>query len=168
MLKIKKEKFAEKCEICHKKDLFNPVNNSCGRCEKLIISKSDKGNFIVNWQVDLALLANTLRNFAWQNLESKLMQITRLTLVVLMLLLIFAPIVDQEIQQYYQIASLPMLPYGEGQTEEFPCWTMCGRPYLLIDVQIGVLFSSIVGFLVGILAYYSPENEKAKLISLSR
>lgn len=168
MLKIKKEKFAEKCEICHKKDLFNPVNNSCGRCEKLIISKSDKGKFIVNWQVDLAILANTLRNFAWQNLDNKLMQLTRLTLVVLMLLLIFAPIIDQEIQQYCLRTSLPILPYGEAQTEDFPIWGMCGRPYFLIDVQIGVLFSSVVGFLAGIVAYYSPENEKAKLISLIR
>ncbi|MBN8724963.1 MAG: hypothetical protein J0M03_18635 [Acidobacteria bacterium] len=167
MLKIKKEKFAEKCEICHKKDLFNPVNNSCGRCEKLIISRSDKGKFIVNWQVDLVLLANTLRNFAWQNLDIRSIKIVRLVLFISMLFLIFAPIADQEVQQYYQIASLPM-PDGECQTEDFPIWGMCGRPYLLIDVQIGLLFSSIVGLLVGIVAYYSPENEKAKLISLGR
>lgn len=168
MLKIKKEKFAEKCEICHKKDLFNPVNNSCGRCEKLIISRSDKGSFIVNLQVDLALLANTLRNFAWQNLESKLMQITRLTLVVLMLLLIFAPIVDYQLQQHYVATCLPALPYGEGQTEEFT--NVCGANYTttLADVQVSLLFTSVIGIFIGLGAYYSPENEKAKLISLGR
>lgn len=167
MLKIKKEKFAEKCEICHKKDLFNPVNNSCGRCEKLIISRSDKGKFIVNWQVDLVLLANTLRNFAWQNLDIRSIKIVRLVLFISMLFLIFAPIADQEVQQYYQIASLPM-PDGECQTEDFTM--VCGRNYIttVADVQLVLLFTSVIGIFIGLVAYYSPENEKAKLISLGR
>jgi hypothetical protein len=51
-LKIKKNLFAERCEICHKADLFDPKTTYCERCtpnnlELLALNEKDKINNIV-------------------------------------------------------------------------------------------------------------------------
>lgn len=35
LLKVKRETFANRCEICHKADLFDPINNICLRCAEI-------------------------------------------------------------------------------------------------------------------------------------
>ena len=81
-IKVKKESLAKRCEICHQSDYFDPEKDLCARCKKLTITKSDKDVFIVNWKIDLTLLANSLRNFAWQNFDSGTMKATRRVLVI--------------------------------------------------------------------------------------
>lgn len=34
LLKVKRETLATRCEICHKADLFDPINNLCLRCSE--------------------------------------------------------------------------------------------------------------------------------------
>jgi len=52
-IKIKAESFPERCEICHQIDCFDPVKNSCSRCNNLVcdntttFSKSDMNSVIL-------------------------------------------------------------------------------------------------------------------------
>jgi hypothetical protein len=41
-IKIIESKSPERCEICHQADLFDPIVNSCKRCENLIVYESSK------------------------------------------------------------------------------------------------------------------------------
>lgn len=124
-LKIKKQSLATRCEICHKSDHFDREKSSCSRCEKLIITKSDKGHFIINWHIDLRVLSNTLRNFTWQNIDSRVMKCIRLVLGVGIILSIIMLFVDYQIASSIDEYYIPPLP--GSQTEGFTKWGLtCG------------------------------------------
>lgn len=36
-IEVKNESFATRCEICHKSDCFEPLDNKCNRCDKITI-----------------------------------------------------------------------------------------------------------------------------------
>ena len=42
LLKVKKEKYPERCEICHQKDYFDREKNICVRCNKRIVNPKEK------------------------------------------------------------------------------------------------------------------------------
>lgn len=152
-LAIKKESLATRCEICHKSDHFDREKGSCSRCEKLIVAKSDKGTFIINWQVDLSLLSNTLRNFTWQNVDSRLIKGIRLALGIGIICSFIFLFIDHQIassiDEYY-ILPLPKSEFyfGEAsQIEDFPEWGVCGSdPQVSLEgVIIGSVFLYILG-----------------------
>jgi hypothetical protein len=37
-IKVKKSGLAERCEICHQSDMFNPENNTCKRCDSALMA----------------------------------------------------------------------------------------------------------------------------------
>jgi hypothetical protein len=41
-LEIKAEKLANRCEICHQMDLYDPKENCCARCEKVLAENKSK------------------------------------------------------------------------------------------------------------------------------
>jgi hypothetical protein len=66
-LEIKKETLPNRCEICHKQDYFDAVNNYCNRCSNLPMKelvKNDKNNVnigiklqtVSDYSLDLILL----------------------------------------------------------------------------------------------------------------
>lgn len=46
--KIKKQSFAQKCDICHQADCFDAVNNFCSRCAELKELLASQQNIKVN------------------------------------------------------------------------------------------------------------------------
>ncbi|MBI4850836.1 MAG: hypothetical protein HY819_03315 [Acidobacteria bacterium] len=152
-IKIKRESLAKRCEICHKSDLFYAEENLCKRCQNLIVTKSDKGEFIINWQVDLSLLTSTLRNFAWQNLDSEVIKTTRIALflgAICSLILIYTDHqIASTIDQYY----IPPLPNSQtscgeaSQTEDFSMWGCGGYYHVMIE---DVILASGLFYLGGV------------------
>ena len=47
-VKIKTEYKPERCEICHKSDYFNPINNHCSRCSNINIEKIKQDKVVRN------------------------------------------------------------------------------------------------------------------------
>ena len=43
-LKIKRESLAERCEICHQSDQFDPATNRCSRCELVPLNADQSGS----------------------------------------------------------------------------------------------------------------------------
>jgi hypothetical protein len=141
-IKIKKESLAKRCEICHQSDYFEPNKNQCLRCENLIIIQSDKESFRVNLQVDLTLLANSLRNFAWQNLDSELIKATRRVLAIGIICSLIFLFID------HQLATT----IDEYDTEGFTMWG-CGGYYSDFDMFIGCIgFFSFLGIMSGLIS----------------
>lgn len=164
-VKIKKEFYAQRCEICHKADYFDPQKNSCTRCNQLTIEKTPKGNFKVNWRVDLSALQNSLRNFAWQNLESNIMKVVRRIVITLILSLIIVQLLDYQIINNVDHYYIPPLP--GSQTEDFTMWSCCGcTPSWFSSVEgiiITVFIFGVFGAFIGLITYYSNEPKKGKL-----
>ncbi|MBK7992884.1 MAG: hypothetical protein IPK14_05535 [Blastocatellia bacterium] len=55
-LKIKTQSLPERCEICHKVDLFDPIANFCQRCNN--ITKPSKSQKLINNLVNHPQLRN--------------------------------------------------------------------------------------------------------------
>lgn len=156
VIKIKKESLSTRCEICHKSDYFEPNKNRCLRCEDLIVTRSDKGSFKVNWRVDLALLTNTLRNFAWQNLDSELIKACRRVIAITFITSILLFFLDRQIaaniDQYY----IPPLP--DSQTEDFTMWGCGGYQNSIEDIIVIMGFIYAIGAAIALLAYFCPNQ----------
>lgn len=60
-LKIRSTSLAERCEICHKSDQFDPAKNFCSRCQNIALDYPGKE------QVDRLTIDRTLNNLANQN-----------------------------------------------------------------------------------------------------
>lgn len=43
-IKIKRESLAERCEICHQSDQFDPMTNRCSRCELVPLNPDQSGS----------------------------------------------------------------------------------------------------------------------------
>lgn len=152
MLKIKKEKFAEKCEICHQKDCFDPTNNFCGRCSLLNLATSDSHNLIIEQPVINLRLPNVLRNFAWQNQEVKLLSsICRIFVFAtfLSVFLVWAnEQVAQDIDHYY--------------TEDFEMWAIC---YLSrTPTPLEMVFVLVIGFCLLGIFYLESMPSRTEII----
>lgn len=149
---IKKEKLPERCEICHQKDYFNPINNYCKRCTLLSLTASDNYNFIIDQSINNLRLPNVLRNFAWQNQEVKLLSSICRIFVFTTFLSVFLVWVNEQIAQdidsYY--------------TEGFEMWAIC---YLSrTPTPLEMVFISVMSFcLIGIF-YLESMPSKIEVI----
>jgi len=90
-VKVKREKLAERCEICHQKDCFDAGKNYCYRCEKIGGVEFNKNRKISNRlenliptlqkiefhirQDDRFSLSNNFDKFSWKILVLYLMEI---------------------------------------------------------------------------------------------
>lgn len=50
-LLIKKEFLPTRCEICHQSDQFDPVNNTCGRCQRITLAYNSQPLVLEELQV---------------------------------------------------------------------------------------------------------------------
>lgn len=149
-VKVKREFFAQRCEICHKSDCFDPEQNSCNRCNQLVIEKIPKETFRINWKINLLLLQHSLRNFSWQNSDSRLFNLLREGTIIATISLI----ISQLFAYQQTIASLP----EPSQTEDYSMWCCCCYcGYTLTDIITIVLGMWIFGIFVGLSIYYLPK-----------
>ena len=112
-VKVKVEKLAERCEICHQKDYFDAVKNYCYRCEKVDKVEFNKNKKIINrvktliptlQEIEFHIrqdgrfsLSNSFGKFSWKMLVLYLMEIYvyplfRASLVAEMLVYLFSMI----------------------------------------------------------------------------
>mgnify|MGYP001286563086 CR=1 FL=1 len=158
---IKKEKLPERCEICHQKDYFNPINNYCKRCSLSSLTTSDNYNFIIDQSIINLRLPNVLRNFSWQNQEVKLLSSICRIFVFTTFLSVFLVWVNEQIAQDIDSYYIPPLP--GSQTEDFTMWgyiSHCGGS----PTPLEMVFISVMGFcLIGIF-YLESMPSKIEVI----
>lgn len=162
---IKKEKFAERCEICHQKDHFNPVNNYCKRCSLASLTTSDNHSLIIEQPVINLRLPNVLRNFAWQNQEVKLLSSICRIFVFATFLSVFLVWANGQIAQ--DIDSYYIPPLLDGQTEDFEMWgyiSHCGGS----PNPLEMVFVLVMGFcLLGIFYLESMPSRVGVMESIN-
>lgn len=147
---IKTQRLAERCEICHQKDLFNANNNYCGRCmgnNKLIIRRNNRIQGIEEKPLFHAIIAK----FEHENNEA-----VSNTFGMIALLIFFVPIAMSVLAEFIMRSRTlveekfyPPLPGGEYF-------------HLITDFDI-TLAIYLLAILIGIVWGYFTYRWKYKL-----
>ncbi|KAF0247455.1 MAG: hypothetical protein FD167_3143, partial [bacterium] len=67
-VKVKKEKMATRCEICHQSDLFDPQTENCLRCSQVEKALEAKPQIIRSlWSPRFALIERDPQSFSCKN-----------------------------------------------------------------------------------------------------
>ena len=156
-LKIKKENLANRCEVCHKKDLFLAEKNYCFRCKELN-NPNAKVTFSLRSSIPNFLSNNSL---VWKKEDFLRIQTLIIFSFFFLVLLVSSFYLLPDVSDIFDLTPpvLPTQTFDNSQTEEFSleCIGSCngGLSFEQVINIFGLLiFGSFLGTIIGLANYF--------------